>query len=381
MINTNSPVIQNMMGVPNGGTSNFSTHGDKSQETISKEAAEMANFSNQPQFSGYGLISSPTAYQQQYGTLGYNPGIQSFNPQSNFTYNRGANPQYGGVFNNNYNQVYTDQSYTIPGYNPFNTNVMYSSDLEERQNELYKQMNEELDEYNKNNVYNSYNYYGNLNRNNPFIVEKYRKQHYALEQEAIQRRVDFNKRISSIAYTYLNGEPPSDEYLNNIYDQKTVTIPAKDVESYNLVQSLERCTVEINKIEATEYTNHSNKISAEHDNVINPNMSLIEFFENAGELYALGLQEEVDKDRRDKSKMYDNSDNYRKYLARQLERRDGVVPNTLFPTLSRSSNILDDGTLQIGLPDWLKLKNKQESEQKYAEDRQKFINSIYNSGR
>ena len=56
------------------------------------EAAEVANFC-QPQFSGYGLVSSPI--QQQYGTLGYNPGIQSFNPQqsSGIVFNRGSNPQ------------------------------------------------------------------------------------------------------------------------------------------------------------------------------------------------------------------------------------------------------------------------------------------------
>ena len=134
MINKDSPIIQNITGVPNNGTSSFSSYSrEKSQETISQEAAQMANFNNgqQPQFNGYGLISSPTV--QQYGSLGYNPGIQSFNPQSNFSYNRGANPQYGNYGFNNYNQVYSDQSYTIPGYNPFNTDAMYSSDIEEKQ--------------------------------------------------------------------------------------------------------------------------------------------------------------------------------------------------------------------------------------------------------
>ena len=361
MINKDSPIIQNM------------SYGGNTQETI-REAANMANFI--PQCSGYGLISSPTV--QQFGTMGYNPGIQSFNPQqSNAFYSRGANPQYGNNGYNNYNQVYTDQSYTIPGYNPFNTNTLYSSDLEQKQNDLIKEMNKELEEYNKNNIYSNYNYYGNLNRTNPFIVEKYRKQQYALEEEAKKRRVDFNKKLSSVAYTYINGEPPSEEYLNNIYNDRTITVPAKDVESYNISQTLEKCTVEINKIEAANYVAHSNKVSTEHDNVINKNTSLIDFLDNAGELYALILQDEVDKDRRDKSKMYDNSDNYRKYLARQLERRDGS--SNLFSTLYNSSNILEDGTLQIGIPDWMN-KDKHQSERQYSEDRQKFIESIYNPG-
>ena len=381
MINKDSPIIQNM-GVPNNGTSSISSYGENKQEITTQEAAQMANFSNQynntgqPQFSGYGLISSPTV--PQYGSLGYNPGVQSFNPQSSFTYNRGANPQYGY---NNYNHVYQDQSYTIPGFNPSNTNVMYSSDLEERQKEIYDQMNKEMEEYNKNNVYSNYNYYGNLNRTNPFIVEKYRKKQYALEQEAKQKRIDFNKRLSSAAYTFLNGEQPDEEYLNNIYNDRQVTVPAVNVEAYNIAQELDRCTIDINKTECANYINHSNNISKQHDSLIKSDMSMVEFFENAGELYALGMQEEVNKDRRDKSKMYDNSSNYRKYLAQQLERRDGTPQSTLFPTLFNSSNILDDGTLQVGVPEWLKVKDKQESEQKYAESKQKFIESIYNPRR
>lgn len=370
MTNNNSPIIQNPPGVPNNGTSPISSY---SGEITEQQAANMANFT-QPQFSGYGLISSPI----QYGSLGYNPGIQSFNPQ--VTYNRGAVPQYNSQYSG-YNYSYQDQTYTIPGFNPSNTNVMYSSDLEEKRNELNRQMNEEIEKYNENNIYSNYNYYGNLNRVNPFIVEKYRKKQYELELEAKQKRIDFNKRLSSIAYTCLNGEPPEQEYLDNIYDDKTITVPATNVETYNIVQRLERCTVEVNKTDSANYINHDNNVTAEHNSIINPNMSMVDFFNNAGELYALGLQEEVNKEKKNKSKMYDNSDNYRRYLARQLERRDGTVPNTLFPTLSNSSSLLEDGTLQINMPDWLKVKDGKESEQKYAQSRQKFIESIYNPRR
>lgn len=369
MIKNNSPIIQN--------------NGENNQEIITtQEAAQMANFSNQynntgqPQFSGYGLISSPNV--PQYGTLGYNPGVQSFNPQ--VSYNRGANPQYNNPQYRNYNHVYQDQSYTIPGFNPFNSETIYSSDLEERQKEILDQMNKEMEEYNKNNVYSN-NYYGNLNRTNPFIVEKYRKKQYAIEQEAKRKRIDLSKRLSSAAYTFLNGEQPDEEYLNNIYNDRQVTVPAVDVEAINIAQELDRCTVDIVKLECANFINHNNNVSNQHNSLINPNMSMIEFFENAGELYALGMQEEVDKDRRDKSKMYDNSNNYRRYLAQQLERRDGTSQSTLFPNLFNSSNILDDGTLQIGVPEWLKVKDKQESERKYAESKQKFIESIYNPRR
>ena len=341
------------------------------------EAAEVANFC-QPQFSGYGLVSSPI--QQQYGTLGYNPGIQSFNPQqsSGIVFNRGSNPQYGS----GYNRVYQDQTYIVPGFNPSNTNVMYTNDMMNIQEELMREMNKELDEYNsKNNLYYN-NYYGNLNRTNPYIVEKYRKKQFELEKQAKQRRVDFNKRLSTIAYTCLNGEAPDEEYLNNIYDERTVTVPAKNVETMNKINMLEKCTVDATISQIANYNNYDNMITSEHNKIINPNSSLLEFLNTAGELYALGLQEEVDRDRKDKSKIYDNSDNYRKYLMQQIQRRDGTVNNTLFPTLSNSSNVLDDGTLQVTLPDWLNSKDKRaESEQKYAENRQQFINSIYNGGR
>ena len=106
---------------------------------------------------------------------------------------------------------------------------------------------------------------------------------------------------------------------------------------------------------------------------------MIDFFENAGELYALGLQDEVVKNKRDKTNLYDNSNNYRRYLVEQLQRRDGVTPNNLFPNIMNSSNTLDDGTLQVNLPNWMNNNDRQVlSEQKYNESKQKFIESIYN---
>lgn len=346
-------------------------------EVSINEVANMADI-RPPQFSGYGLISSPT--QQQYGTLGYNPGVQSFNPQqqSGIVFNRGANPQYGG----GYNHVYHDQTYVVPGFNPSSTNMMYTSDMVNAQEELLRQMNKELDEYNNNNNLYYNNYYGNLNRTNPYIVEKYKKKQFELEQQAKQRRIDFNKRLSTIAHTCLDGKAPDEEYLNSIYDDRTVTIPAKNVEAINKIGMLEKYTADATASQITNYAYHDKNITNEHDKVINPKSSLLEFLDTAGELYALGMQEEVNKARRDKSKIYDNSDNYRKYLMQQIQRRDGTVNNSLFPTLANSSNVLDDGTLQVNLPDWLNNKDRRaESEQKYAENRQKFIESIYNPRR
>ena len=377
MVNKDSPIIQNMIG-------NGEQQGIESITT--QEAAQMANLT--PAVSGYGLVSSPL---QQFGTLGYNPynqdfdynnrnfnsGVQSFNPQ--FTYNRGANPQYNNGYNN-YNYVYQDQHYMVQGYNPYASNVMYSSDYEERYQEINNQMNKELEEYNKNNVYNNYNYYGSFNRTNPFITEKYRKKFLELENEAKQRRIDFNKRLSCIAHTYLDGKPPEEEYLNNIYNEREVTIPAANVETYNLIKKFENYTVDISKIQAEEFNKHEAEATKYHNSIIDPNSTLLDFLENAGELYALGLQEEVIRAKRNKTNLYDNSDNYRKYLMRQIERRDGTVPN-MFPNIMNSSNTLEDGTLQINVPDWMKNDKRALSEQKYAESKQQFIDSIYNPRR
>ena len=371
MVNKDSPIIQNMIG-----------NGEQQQigNLTTQEAAQMANLT--PAVSGYGLVSSPF---QQFGTLGYNPnqsfnsGVQSFNPQ--FTYNRGANPQYGNGYNN-YNTIYQDQHYMVQGYNPSFNNVMYSSDYEQKQQEIYDQMNKELQEYNKNNVYNNYNYYGTFNRTNPFITEKYRKRFDALENEAKQRRIDFNKRLSSIAYTYLNGEAPNEEYLNDIYNERNVTIPAVNVETYNLINKYQNYTVDISKIQAEEFNRRNAEVTAYHDSIINPNSTMLDYFENAGELYALGLQDEVIKNKRNKTNLYDNSDNYRKYLVEQIQRRYGVTPTNLFPNIMNSSSTLDDGTLQVNMPDWMRTDNRQVlSEQKYNESKQKFIESIYNPPR
>ena len=61
-----------------------------------------------------------------------------------------------------------------------------------------------------------------------------------------------------------------------------------------------------------------------------------------------------------------------------------VNPN-LFPTLSNTSKLLDDGTLSITAPSWIspslkRIQLNNELEQHFEENRRAFLESIYNQG-
>ncbi len=391
MYNQNSPIVQSMFGVPNG-TSSFSEQNATQMANLSGFASTnydynpMTRFQNnygqqmmmqqqqqyqQPQFSGFGMISSPITL----GGQGYNSGLQSYNP--------GAVPQYGqGYGYSQPQQQCADMTYIVDGYNPSASNMMFGSDIQEKYNDIMNRMRQEQEEYQlrmqQNPHFNSYNYYGSMNNGqiSPYIMEKYRKEEYKLEQEAVQRRIDFNKRLSRAAHAYLDDNI-SEEEIDSIYDRREVVVKGQDFVSSAAYNNLQTFTVDVAEMNRQIYIAHNNQVTEYHNSIVSKDANLLEYLDTAGELAALELQEEVVRQRRNKANIYNSGMQFRNNLIEQLRKRDGSVPQGLFPTLTSNSAILEDGTLQLKYPDYLKAK-KDEGESSYNESKQKFINSIYN---
>lgn len=328
------------------------------------------------QFSGYGLISSPM--YQSFGTLGYNPNIQYSIPY-------GGVLQYGnnnGFMNNYFNPYFNlqqpqQQNYTYmeSGYNPSGCDKMYAAEDLDKVKSILNNMAEEQQAYSEKmlSVYPGYNYYGYMNSYNPFMMEKYKQEQYKIDQEAIQRRIDFNKMLSRIAHNYLEDEV-SDEYYS-IYDQQEVTVQAEEYNTRNSINRLKSFTVNVSELYINQYNYANNCISQDYTSDTNTEGGLTEFLNNAGEIYARTMQNEVDKEKKNKTNIYDRNA-FSKYLSSCIDKREG----NLFPTLSQTSSIMDDGTLQIKAPSWI-TNNKKESEKSFEQDKQRFMQCIYNGGR
>ena len=122
-----------------------------------------------------------------------------------------------------------------------------------------------------------------------------------------------------------------------------------------------------------------NQITEEHNKIVSKDADLNTFLNQAGNILYEIEMEEIEKQKRNKQNLYRNSD-YSRYLDEQIYKRDGgiKVPPSLFPALSANSSFLDDGTLQIKYPEYLR-NAKNESEKNYDLDRQRFLAAISNS--
>ncbi len=107
--------------------------------------------------------------------------------------------------------------------------------------------------------------------------------------------------------------------------------------------------------------------------------------------------------RRDTTRYY-QEDSYKRFLRRSILERSGAVTPAIqqqippmsqgenipfgnqFPTLNQAATLLDDGTISISAPNHFGLNNNtnrqivldNQLEQHFAENRKKFLESIYN---
>lgn len=329
----------------------------------------------EPQY-GWNYYSAQPQQGVAFGTLGYNSGnYPQYNSGGNYNRQRYANSAFGTQF------VYQDQTYIEPGFSPYGSMIFTSEDNERLNNIMEREAEEQKEYRNKmGQMYNgmNYNYYGNFNYGyNSYISAKYQKEVYQIMEEAKERQVEFNKRLSRAAHTYL-GDDIDDDYIDNIYDEREITVPATDIQNLQTIQRLSTFTVDYRELTKAQYYAINNQISEEyHNKILNDKNcdSLTSFLDNAGELYALGMQYDVDRQKRDVSGFYDR-DAFKNTFQQNREKRFG----TMFPNLSENSRMLSDGTLEIKAPAWISGSSR-DSEESYKQNRQKFIDSIYNQSR
>lgn len=357
---------------------------------------------------------------QMMGSNGYNYPIQQnfMNPPNpppqNMVQGFGAGPRNpaAALLNNNpsfpqYNApqqqtVYEDQTVHVPGFNTGST-MMLPTDIESicdqmqidmmmEQEEAIERRNRRFQGYFNNNYGN--NYYGipyYSNYADETVTSKYRRKVEEMKQEAVRRRLDFNKRISLAVHSAL-GDDVSEEQINNLYNGYNYTIPGSTI-THNEEQARLSRMVPVSN--ANEYVRQDQEISRQYNYLIDPNANMNEWLNNLGMVQTYYNLEEEYHRRRDTSQYY-QGDSYRRILRRSIAQRDGekaaenIPMGNEFATLNESATLLDDGTLNITLPPWIKngqtsgadsierVQVTNELEKHFEENRYRFLQSIMN---
>ena len=253
--------------------------------------------------------------------------------------------------------------------------------------------------YFNNNGYN--NYYGMPYYNSYYdtsIYNKYRGKIDEMRKEAIERRIDFNKNLKRLCNNIL-GQEMSEEDLDSLYRGYDYTIPASQMKA---IYENDRFSKMVPVSNQQAYANNFQNLHNFYDGI----MQQMDTQDLNGFLGALGIVQVCDNleqeihNRKDGSRLYD-SNSYKRYLRRHIAERNGMVQQnnnqqflnpaqaidaSLFPTMSQSGSILDDGTISITAPPWLggstgrRILVNNEMEQHFEENRRAFLNSIYSQG-
>lgn len=306
---------------------------------------------------------------------------------------------------------YQDKVVHVPGLN-FGSDVMFPSDIEERVEKLQLDMMVEQEEadlkrqknfqgyFNAN--YGAYNYYGipyYANTMDQSVQNKYRQILMDMRQEAIQRRTNFNKHLSKLVHNFL-GDGVTDEDIDRVYDGYTYTIPAAQFEEDAKQKELERFKPVSNR---QMYIDHHNEVHKAIQGLVgDDNTTMNDFLRNQGILQTAFMLDEDLHRKRDTTRYY-QEDSYKRFLRKAIMERNGISPATgqpapmtngenipfgrNFPALNQASTVLDDGTLSISIPDHFGVRSdgrqivmNNEMERHFAENRQRFLQSIYNQG-
>lgn len=312
--------------------------------------------------------------------------------------NGGYNNQYG-YFNPYQQPVYQDRVVHVPGFNT-GTEVLFPENIEEicsqLQIEMMIEQDEAIEERNKrfqgyfNNNYGA-NYYGM-----PFfstymdqsILNKYRRKIEEIKQEAVEKRIQLNKRLSKLAHNYIN-DGVTDEDIDRIYDGYSYTITANQIKMQNEYNRFANMVPVSNQ---HIYAKHFEQVSNIYNSLTDSESNMEQFLQSQGlvEIYN-NLEEEMHK-RKDGTRYY-QEDGYKRFLRKAINKRKGIdtnqnnssnsIMNSAFPLLSQNGSLLEDGTISITTPSWLGNRQVQinnELEQHFEENRRRFLESIYAQG-
>lgn len=278
----------------------------------------------QPQqpFMGYGQQPTTNMSMQQGGmftgnTPGYvgNPAFQIINNM------RGAGqypyPMYGyNPYMANFQLQFQDRVVHVPGYNPSGDSVLLESDtidkldqlqvdmMYDQQAAIAKREQRTQGYFNYNNPYGYYNYYGMPYYSQSYdqgVIYKYQQKVNELKQEAVDRRLEFNKNLSKMVHSYLD-DGVTDEQIDKIYGGYTYTIPGATLERYSEQSRLSRM-VPIDT--ASAYRAYDRQVSDLHDMIAPPGKGMNEFLNDCGFLKSMYNLDEEQHRRRDNKQYYD----------------------------------------------------------------------------
>ena len=298
------------------------------------------------QYDGYSMNPNQN-YAWVNGQPVGNPSPYAFPPPQNPYDNGYQQPNYGYA----YNPALQMQQSGYMGYGYQNPQTSYG--------------------YQPTGMYNPYqpsytNYYGNqagYNYYNPALQQNIIQQQRKEEERRRREAIEYQKQLSRVAHAYF-GEEMSDEELNRIYDpvdnrsQKEIAEAAEFERTAHIVQYGQY----VGQEPTQNFTQLCNSNTQYHNKFINPDAGLVEFLEQAGNLYIDGLLREEKHKNRDLSGTY-NHDGFKSVLNGQN------------PYAGKFSNNIEDDV--VHLPE--SIKNRLTST--YAERRAQFMQSILSQQR
>ena len=360
----------------------------------------------------------PQYIPNQGGYIPYQPYMSPYRAQfqQNNSFGFAGNPVFGmygqqqpwGMYNNVQPQA-QDRVVHVPGVN-FGSTTLFQNDIEDVCNKMQVDMmmeqetaalerQERIQGYFNNNGY--YNYYGMpyYGFSDTTVINKYRNKIEEMRKEGQERRIEYNKNLKRLCNNIL-GEEMSEEELDNLFRGYDYTIPAAKV------QAMYDCDRFSKMVPVSNQHLYAKNFQELH-NFYNGIMGQMEKQDLNGFLGALGIVQVCENleqeyhNRRDGSRLYD-SDSYKRYLRKHIAERNGLtaqqnnnqpflnpaqaIDAAMFPVMSQSAKILDDGTISVTAPPWLggstgrRILVNNEMENHFEENRRAFLNSIYAQG-
>lgn len=398
-------------------------------ESVAADMASFGAYSYDPAQRQQQMMMSTAPYyssgQQGYGGgIGYNPYMQpgGYNYQGYYNpmYGGYRSPYYGGYYQNPYYQQQQYQpeyiEYKIEPLKPAGE-YMPPTGLDDRINELYlKYMGKEIEVQAEQAVERSrsgygsgsygYNYYGTPYFYNPYAYNQVnielQNELNQIKEEARKNRFDLNFQLSRLAHN-IAGDGVTDESITERYTGKTITEKNPNrVGTIRAMYDQQRFENMLPFDNSQFYRDHFAKVSKEFHEIIPEDSNLDDFLKKSGTLKAEMMMEDEKHRRKNNAVLYNSGNNaYKIFVAEQAAKRykdkkgysdidrgtsEPKIPTSIFPTLSQSARLTDDGTLNITCNFGSNAgKTYNVNENKYEEKRQQFMGflnsipgSIYN---
>lgn len=302
-------------------------HQSPQMQYVPNNAQYMPNVAPNPQIYGYrdngpgivtyrnpGYVGNPAiSYIEQRQQMGYQPMMYgNQQPQEKVVQVRGIDPLNGGKY-------------------------LFSADTQDKLDQLQVDMvlenqqslaKKELQAKRMSGSYLNNNFGGGFMYNpqlyggiDPQVYSKYKAKVQEMAQEAEERRINFNKRLSKLCHSWL-GDNTTDEEINKAYEGYTYTIPYETIQFANAQQRFENL-VPVNT--APLYWAHDAQVTAEFRKYCPNGRSMNEFFNDAT-MIRIKDAEEQEKHRRRDGKLYYDQDIMHYYIRKYA--KDNLIDDS-----------------------------------------------------